>query len=171
MLPKTIIVIAMFSLVSMSCSKSYKWITTDRNEKILVGGIKRKQLNDDKFPWFKKNYDSYNTAANTDILYLKAYNARVTFVVFAGTWCDDTQNLLPKFYRVLDEAQFPESAVVLYGVDRNKKSLKGEADKNVLSKVPTIIVYKDGKEIGKVVESVKSSIEVDLKEMILDSSH
>ncbi len=167
----TIIVIVICSMLSVSCSKSYKWMTTDRNEKILVGKIARKQISNDQFPWFKANYDSYNSASSTDILYLKAYNKRVTFLVFGGTWCDDSQSLLPKFYRVLDEAQFPENAVTMYGVDRNKKSLKGETEKNLIMKVPTIIVYKDGREIGKVVESVMTTIEGDLKAMILASSN
>ena len=140
---------------------------TDKNEKILVGKIQRKQLTTEAFPWFKKNYDSYNSAASTDILYLKAYRDRVTFLVFAGTWCDDTQNLLPKFFRVLDEAQFPATAVTMYGVDRNKKTLRNEADKYLIVNVPTFLVYKDGKEVGMIVESVKKSMEVDLKNILL----
>ena len=100
-------------------------------------------------------------------MYLKAYRDRLTFLVFSGTWCDDSQILIPKFYRILDEAQFPEKAVTLYGVDREKKSLHGEAEKNLITKSPTIIVYKDGKEIGRIVELVKKSIEVDIKEMLL----
>ncbi len=142
-------------------------MTTDRNERILVGVIDRSQINNEKFPWFKTNYDSYNNIESTDILYLRGFSTRLTFVVFGGTWCEDTQNLLPKFYRVLDEAQFPATAVALYGVDRNKKSLHGETDKNKIVNVPTFIIYKDGKEIGRIVETVKKSIERDLKDMLL----
>ncbi len=164
---KLISIIFLFTMLSFGCGKTYKYMTTDRNEKILVGKIKRTQLSTDEFPWFKKNYDTYNSAVNTDILYLKAFKDRVTFMVFAGTWCDDTQNLLPKFFRVLDEAQFPASSITLYGVDRSKKSLHGEADKSLIVNVPTFIVYKDGKEIGRIVENVKKSVEIDLKEMLL----
>mgnify|MGYP001791702919 CR=1 FL=1 len=169
MKPKVLFIITVIVLAGNGCkSTSFKWQTTDKNEKILVGKIDRSQLLDKRtFPWFQTNYTNYNSAVNTDILYLKAFNQRVTFVVFAGTWCDDTQNLLPKFYRVIDEARFQATAVTLYAVDRNKKSLKGEAETNQITNVPTFIVYKDGKEIGRIVESVKKSIELDLKEMLV----
>jgi len=124
-------------------------------------------LNFEDFPWFKSNYEAYNSALSTDILYLRAFNDRIKFIVFGGTWCDDTRILLPKFFRVLDEARFPASAVTLYGVNRQKKSLHGETEKYGIVNVPTFIVLKDGKEIGRIVESVKKSIEVDLKEMLL----
>ncbi len=166
---KILFLITAIALLFQAC-KSYRWQTTDRNEKILVGKITRKQLNVESFPWFKINYLNYNSAVSTDILYLKAYRDRLTFLVFGGTWCEDTQSLLPKFYRILDEAQFPAKAVTLYGVDRNKKSLHGETEKNNIVNVPTFIVYKDGKEIGRIVETVKVNIEVDLKEMLLASS-
>ena len=148
--------------------KAYKWQTTDKHEDILVGKISRKLLNDDAhFPWMSRNYALYNKAENTDILFLKGYNTRVTFLVFGGTWCEDTQILLPHFLRVLDEAGFPEKAVTMYGTTRSKETLKKEASKNNITKLPTIIVYKDGKEIGRIEETVRKSIEVDLKEMLL----
>jgi len=152
-------------MINSSC-KQYKLISNE-SEKVLVGKINRGMLNTEIYPWFKAGYDSYNSALNTDILFLKAYNQRVTFVVFGGTWCDDTRILLPKFFRVIDEAQFPASSITLFGVDRQKKTLKGEAEKNNILNVPTFIVYKDGVEIGRIVESVKKSIEVDLKTMLV----
>lgn len=163
-----ITMMALAGILLLSGCKAYKWQTTDRHEDILVGKISRKLLNDDtRFPWMKKNYDLYNHAESTDILFLKAYNNRVTFLVFAGTWCDDSQILLPRFFRVLDEAGFPQKAVTLYGTNRSKETLKKEAAKNNIKKLPTIIVFKDGKEIGRIEETVRKSIEVDLKEMLL----
>jgi hypothetical protein len=156
-------------LMLAACSKTmYKWAVTDRNENILVGKIDRSQLMDtQKFPWFTKNYEAYNTAQSTDILYLRAFKDRVKFTVFGGTWCEDTWNILPVFYRVIDEAGFPKNSVTLYAVDRDKKALKGEETTFAIKNVPTIIVYKDNKEIGRIVETVKKSVEADLKEMLM----
>jgi thiol-disulfide isomerase/thioredoxin len=165
---KIITTLAMIALLTACSKTTYKWAVTDRNENIVIGKIDRNLLTDtQKFPWFNKNYEAYNTAQSTDILYLTAFRDRVKFVAFGGTWCDDTWSLLPVFFRVIDEAQFPKNAVTLYAVDRNKKTLKDEATTYGITNVPTIIVYKDGKEIGRIVENVKKSVEADLKEMLM----
>lgn len=160
---------AIILLLTIGC-KPYKMMLTAENENSLVGKVGRGLLSKE-YPWFKTGYESYNSALNTDIIYLKGYNKRVTFVVFGGAWCDDTRVLLPKFYRVLDEAQYPASAVKLYLVDRQKKTLKGEADKSGITNVPTFIIYRDGKEVGRIVETVKKSIEKDIKDILVNSGN
>jgi thiol-disulfide isomerase/thioredoxin len=169
LIPMKIYSIFALILIMSACAKStYQWAVTDRNENIVVGKIDRSLLNDtQKFPWFNKNYEAYNSAQSTDILYLSAFKDRVTFVVFGGTWCEDTWMHLPVFFRVIDEAKFPKNAVTLYAVDRNKKTLKGEETTYGVTNVPTFIVYKDGKEIGRIVENVKKNMEADLKEMLM----
>jgi hypothetical protein len=52
--------------------------------------------------------------------------------------------------------RFPEDRIVMYGVDRNKKTDGLLADDYKVINVPTIIVMKDGKEIGRVVEYGKT---------------
>ena len=79
-----------------------------------------------------------------------------------GTWCDDSHYLIPKLEKVLQEIDFPKSQIILYGVDRKKNVKTGENKKYVITNVPTIIVLKDGVEKGRITESTKISIEVDL---------
>src|SRR5690606_6287744 len=43
-------------------------------------------------------------------------------VVFLGTWCEDSHNLIPKLYRVIRESELDvEKALVIHGLDRAKK--------------------------------------------------
>jgi hypothetical protein len=54
----------------------------------------------------------------------------------------------------------------MYGVDRNKKSNNKEEEAYKIINVPTIIVMKDGVELGRIVETTKTSIESDLLKIV-----
>jgi thiol-disulfide isomerase/thioredoxin len=73
-------------------------------------------------------------------------------MVFGGTWCEDTQALLPKFYLLLDAASITNDQVSVIMVDRHKKSLGHLPEDMHLTNTPTFILLKGGKEMGRVVE-------------------
>ncbi len=73
-------------------------------------------------------------------------------VVFGGTWCHDSQNLLPVFYRLIDKSGFPDSKITLIGLDRDKTAPDNLTKTYNVTNVPTFIVMHNGKEIGRVVE-------------------
>ena len=85
---------------------------------------------------------------------------KFTVVIFGGTWCHDTQNLLPVFYRLADKSGFPEKNITLIAVDRDKKTINNLQKNYSITNVPTFIIMKDGKEMGRVVE-YGSSGEID----------
>ncbi len=87
-------------------------------------------------------------------------------VVVFGSWCEDSQRELPHLYRVLQEAGMPMEKVALYGLDRAKKGRDMEDKIFRVEKVPTIILFKNHREIGRIVETPKRSIEADLAQMI-----
>ena len=98
--------------------------------------------------------------------YLQNYIRDYSFVVFLGTWCDDSHILIPRFERVLQAVNYPLAKVTMYGVDRAKTTKNGEEKKYAITLVPTIIVMKDGMEMGRITESVKKTIEDDLAAII-----
>ncbi|WP_153797737.1 thioredoxin family protein [Foetidibacter luteolus] len=127
-------------------------IIKDDETKVLKGILKRSDIEaDTAFRWFKQNYD-ITPASAVAVDAFKKNASKFQVVVFGGTWCHDTQYLLPLFYRLADSGGLPDSAISLIGVDR-EKTASGHLEKafNVLN-VPTFIVMKDGKEIGRVVE-------------------
>jgi hypothetical protein len=55
----------------------------------------------------------------------------------------------------------------LIGVNREKQGLSDEAEELDIEFVPTIIFYKDGSEIGRIVETPAESLEKDLLKILL----
>ncbi|HVF97495.1 MAG TPA: thioredoxin family protein, partial [Flavisolibacter sp.] len=91
-------------------------------------------------------------------------------IVFGGTWCGDTKALLPKFFTTTDAARFPESHITLIGVDHSKKTLYNLAEAFGITNVPTFIVMKGGKEVGRVVEYGKLGMpEKEVAQIISDA--
>jgi len=122
------------------------------NEKSLKGIISREVLESDtSFTWYASNFKAYspNTEAVTA---LRKYADSIQLLVFMGTWCEDSQFIIPKFYALTDAAGFTQNRITLIGVDRSKKTFSHLAEALDIKNVPTIIVLKDGKELGRVVE-------------------
>ena len=107
--------------------------------------------NDSAFAWMRNDISWYkpNAAAVTT---LKEVKDTVQLLVFVGTWCEDSHNVIPKLFSLIDTAGFSGDRVTLIGVDRNKKTLSHLSEALNVTKVPTIIVLKGGKEYGRVIE-------------------
>src|SRR5919107_460287 len=142
---KIMFAIATLILIASSCKVQNK-ITTetrtyevskDDESKILKGYINRSLIESDtSFKWFKENM-KYGTADAAAVQSLQKNGSKVHFVVFGGTWCHDTQNLLPTFYRLLDKSNIGDTAVTLIGVDRAKTTLNGLHSAFHITNVPT----------------------------------
>ena len=130
----------------------HSYETSFNRGKVLKGVLTRTDIESDTaFKWFHENMKLGRAdAAAVDAF--KKHGSDIKMVIFGGTWCEDTQNLLPLFYRLADKSGFPDSSISLLGVDRAKTTV-GNLNKafNIL-KVPTFIVMKDGKEVGRIVE-------------------
>lgn len=130
----------------------YEVLVEQPNEKTLKGIISLKVLQSDtSFHWYAANLKGYkpNTAALEG---LKKQKDSIQLLTFMGTWCEDSHFIIPKFYSLLDAAGFSADRVTLIGVDRDKKTLSHLCEALDVTKVPTIIVMKNGKEVGRVVE-------------------
>lgn len=120
--------------------------------KILKGFIPKKDLTTDTaFGWYAQNAKGYAPSADA-VQQFSASKDSINLVIFGGTWCGDTKHLLPQFFTTTDAAGFPDSRITLIGVDRSKKTLYNLSETFGITNVPTFIVMKNGKEIGRVVE-------------------
>src|SRR5688572_19873987 len=116
--------------------------------------------------WYQPTYESYKPDAAAVTNLKKALPKDASFLVFGGMWCSDTQNLLPKFFKTLDEAGIPRKNVQLYLVDEQKNSPDKLEKQYGVNNVPTFIILQKGEEKGRVVETVKQSIEADLLKLL-----
>ncbi len=124
--------------------------------KIVRGLVNKYQIeNDAAFSWYKPNQGGYNPDSATLNAFERA-KGKYQIVVFGGTWCEDTQFILPKFFKLQEKSGFPDDAITMFGVNREKTSLGNIAKAFNITLVPTFIVMKDGKEIGRVVEYGKT---------------
>jgi thiol-disulfide isomerase/thioredoxin len=135
--------------------------------KVLKGLLHRSDIESDtSFKWFKENM-KFGTADASAVSAFQKNASKFQMVVFGGTWCDDTQNLLPVFYRLVDKSGYPDSSITLVGVDRAKTTLYNLHNVFHITDVPTFIVMKDGKEVGRVVEYGKEGqIDKELGEIV-----
>ena len=155
------------STKALPVATSYE-VIKDEETKVLKGTLSRSLIeNDTAFAWFKNNM----MYGSVDEFALNAFTqkaGRFSILVFCGTWCHDSQNLLPKFYSLLDKSHFPDNQVTLIGVDRAKTAFGELHTKWNINSVPTFIILVKGKEVGRVVEYGKTgNIEKELGEVVL----
>jgi dipeptidyl aminopeptidase/acylaminoacyl peptidase/thiol-disulfide isomerase/thioredoxin len=102
----------------------------------------------------------------------------VTLVVVFGTWCSDSRREVPRLWKVLEEIGFPADGMRMLAVERVKASAdaalsqelvdwsKSVRDFYDIKAVESIIVYRGGAELGRIVEAPAKSIEADLLEIV-----
>ena len=87
--------------------------------------------------------------------------------VFFGTWCGDSRREVPRLWRALDEAGGTVPFKIEYiAVDEAKKDPQGLAAAADVRYVPTFIVSREGKEVGRIVESAPGGVEQDLLNLL-----
>jgi hypothetical protein len=67
----------------------------------------------------------------------------------------------------MQQAGIPKSAVLMYGLNRAKKALNQEEVVFEITRVPTIIVLEQNREIGRITETPSISVEQDIAAMML----
>jgi thiol-disulfide isomerase/thioredoxin len=129
-------------------------------ERMLVGKTSQGSLFRD-YPFFWNRYRDY-TPRKDVVDKIAGIHGSFDILVFFGTWCKDSVSEVPKILRILDAAGNKDIKLALYGVDRSKKEGLGMSEKFDIQRVPTTIVLRDGKELGRIVEYPEKSNEEDL---------
>jgi thiol-disulfide isomerase/thioredoxin len=135
--------------------------------KVLKGFMTKQELvTDTAFKWFAQNQQGY-VPDQVALQSLRANKDSINVVAFGGTWCGDTKYILPKFFALTDAAGVSQDRITLLGVDHNKKTVHHLAEAFGVTNVPTIIIMKNGKEVGRVVEYGKTGLfDKDLGEIL-----
>jgi thiol-disulfide isomerase/thioredoxin len=169
---KKVLLSAIIAIVvsnTLLAQSQYEVMVERPNEKTWKGIISREAIMNDTFfmnHWYTAN-QNYYTPNPDAVAGLKRLADTLQLLVFMGTWCEDSQFIIPKLFKLADVSGFPASRITLVGVDRNKKTLSHLCEALNVTNVPTIMVMKDGKEMGRVVEYGKSgSFDKDLAEIL-----
>lgn len=145
-------------------------ITENTNSPYLLGKIDKSGLEGDNYKsWFSKNYNDYqpNTEITTEITpKLKSYE----IILFMGTWCGDSKQEVPKLYKVLETCNFSMNQLTVIAVSKAqnmyKQSPKHEEKGLNIHRVPTVIFYRDGIEVNRIVEHPIKSFEEDIMNIV-----
>lgn len=116
-------------------------------------------------PEMKSRYDVEYPNYQPDVPTLQALkpllkDKKITIVM--GTWCGDSHLQVPHFYKILDALEISEKETSLICIDRSKKAENGLIDDLNILHVPTFIFTENGKEIGRIVESPRETLEKDM---------
>jgi hypothetical protein len=126
-------------------------------------------LNDTLFQseWFANWSQSkgYKPDAETIKALEQVNSNNLTFKVYLGTWCEDSQIHVPAFLVV---ATILNWKYELIGVNREKECpFEKKNCKNWdITKLPTIVVYQDQSEKGRIIETPELSVEKDLLKIL-----
>lgn len=93
----------------------------------------------------------------------------VDFLVFLGFWCSDSHREVPRFLKIADESGIPARRITIIALDRKKTSPDGLERQYGIERVPTFVALKKGKEIGRIVESPRTTLEGDLLTILASS--
>jgi thiol-disulfide isomerase/thioredoxin len=151
--------ILILALATQAATAQSAEVHTDNSgNKVLKGFISRQQLaTDPAFAWFAQNSKGYTPDAST-VAAFKGAKDSIYVLAFGGTWCDDTKVILPKFYALSDAAGLAQDRITLLGVDAGKKTIQHLSETFNVTRVPTFIILKNGKELGRVVEYGKAGM-------------
>jgi thiol-disulfide isomerase/thioredoxin len=133
---------------------------------ILLGKINRANLErSEHVKWFKKEYDFYkvkNQWAESVEEHFKGINLKL----FMGTWCEDSEREVPAIFKLLDAVNFDQNKIDIYAMSEEKTTPENFENGLNIIKVPTLIFYKNGKELNRFVEFSIVSLEDDIKKIV-----
>jgi thiol-disulfide isomerase/thioredoxin len=155
--------------LAVNAQSGFATLNDSATGQIILQGIISEEIlrNEASFKWM--NVSLSNGQPDSLALTLAGkHKDSLHLLIFLGTWCEDSQQILPKLFALLRQANIPKEKVSLLGVDRQKKTLGYLSESFQISRVPTIIILKNGIEKGRIIEYGKyGNIEKDLRDILL----
>lgn len=114
------------------------------------------ELSEDKVwntvPVWRAKMDEYTPDA-TAVAAIKAIDKDTNITLIFGTWCPDSKMYIPRLVKALHMANNAKLKVKLIGIDNQFNQPVDTIQPRKLINVPTVIVERDGHEIGRIIET------------------
>ena len=164
---KLFLLLMILSAVIYAQDKNKLIVDEKSGKPMLLGLCDRTAFADTSFSWwFNSEYDNY-TPDSTEVLKLSKVINDVKITIVMGSWCSDSRREVPRFFKILDLLGYGQKNLIIICVDGNKKATGNEVEKLDIKLVPTFICTKDDKEIGRIVETPKETLEKDLAKIVI----
>ncbi len=118
-------------------------------------------------PEWQEKYDKYQPVAEIVDAMKAKLGPDMRIDVYLALWCPDSRNNVPVFIKILDRAGTAVPVRYFNLARKAKKDVKYYVEELKVERVPTFIFYRDGKEIGRIVENPKAGMIEDLAEIVL----
>ncbi|OQP63281.1 hypothetical protein A3860_25675 [Niastella vici] len=140
--------------------------TDKKGNLILLGKTTRERLAKAPFDvWYTKNYEAYAVDSNT-ATQIKPLLKNKQFLLFMGTWCGDSRREVPRLYKIFDFCRVKASQIQLITLNNSDTAYKqspGHEEQGLnIRRVPTLLIFENQREVGRVVESPVTSLEKDI---------
>jgi thiol-disulfide isomerase/thioredoxin len=142
---------------------SFICLNVNAQDDYLSGPVTEAQIREVKiFDLYTKRYEP-----NEEIISkLDQVQDSIFIDVFMGMWCHDSKREIPAFFKVMESIDNPLFTTKYTALEYRRRGPKEIIKENNIKRTPTFIVYRNGKEIGRIIEEVKVSVESDLFEII-----
>ena len=153
---KKLFFLTLILIPAMALAQKLNQKTTDpkKNNEMLIGYCNR-----DGFATLNSNFDSAYKAeypiykADAETMRQIAGNLKgIKVTVVMATWCSDSREWVPRFYKIMDELKFNYKNLTLICVDRSKKAPGTNVEELKIELVPTFIFYRKKAELGRIIE-------------------
>ena len=163
---KPVLIFLLALILCSACTGDRKMTGQSSETDVLTGQINRAELFETRPDWMQE-YISYTPAANL-LDSIRTASADTDVEIFLGTWCSDSRREVSRFFKIRDlcgEDTFTK--ITLWALDRDKRL----PDNTIVESrdiwfVATIIFYRDGKELGRIVEFPAKSLEADMLKIL-----
>lgn len=119
--------------------------------------------------WYLPNYNGYSPDSGV-LTPLRAGLRNKKIQIFMGTWCGDSKREVPRMLKVLHLCGLPPSRIEIINVGHGEQDYKQSPTHEERGKdihhIPTFIVYQDGMEINRIIETPIQSLEKDLLRIV-----
>lgn len=167
---KSLLFLALLILPAMAISQKLnrKALDEKKSNQMLIGNCNR-----DGFATIQSNFDSsykaeypiYRAdAATMKQLAEKLKGVKITVVM--ATWCSDSKEWVPRFYKIMDELNFNYKKLTLICVDRAKKAPGTHVETLKADRVPTFIFYRKKVELGRIIEVPEGIFEKEILKIL-----
>jgi thiol-disulfide isomerase/thioredoxin len=116
--------------------------------------------------WFQTEYESYKPDKKVMKALTRKLPDGLSIMIVMGTWCSDSRREVPRFYKIADMINMKSDAIIGIAVDRAKTTEHVNMEHLKVERVPIFVIYNEGKELGRIIETPHQSLEKDLLEIL-----
>lgn len=112
-------------------------------------------------PAFYQQFES-SSISQQDIEGLSAIDKNLTLRLLFGSWCHDSEREVPKIIKLVEAAANPNLVLMLTAISSDKLQPESAVARYNLKYTPTLVVIRDGQELGRIIEMPEHSWAADI---------